>query len=194
MNLTKKRTTAKIIINQSIERHPVPILGIDYKVKIIYKNIRITELDIEGKIIKISLPNKYKKINNNEILDLAIEKMYEQIAKVEIERAMEKTRIMLKFAPEEYEIKKIKTLGNCKNGKITIHPEVVKYNRKVIDYIVLHQYCHLKYKNHCKSFIKMLEKYEPNFEKYENDTSLASQLKYKSFYDILESISLTLDK
>ena len=167
MNLVKRKTNLKIAVNSSIERHPVPVLGIDYRVKIIYKNIKITELDIEKKNIIISLPNKYKKIANHEILDLAIEKMYEQIAKVEIERAMEKTRIMLGFAPEEYEIAKIQTLGTCKNNKITINPEIVKYNRKVIDYIVLHQYCHLKFKTHSKSFYKMLEKYEPNYKKCE---------------------------
>ena len=133
----------------------------------VYKNIKITELDIEGKIIKISLPNKYKKINNNEILDLAIEKMYEQIAKVEIERAMEKYRIKLGIAPEEYEIKKINTLGKCEENKITIHPEIVKYNRKIIDYVVLHQYCHLKYKTHSKRFFDMLEKYNPDYKKCE---------------------------
>lgn len=167
MNLTKRKTSLKILTNSSIERHPVPILGIDYKVKIIYKNIKITELDVEKKTIKISLPNKYKKIQNVEILDLAIEKMYEQIAKVEIERAMEKTRIMLGFAPEEYEISKIKALGLCKNNKITINPNIVKYNRKIIDYIVLHQYCHLKYKTHSKVFYEMLEKYQPDYKKCE---------------------------
>ncbi len=167
MNIVKNKKMIKIMINKSTERHPVPILGIDYKVKIIYKNIRITELDIEGKIIKISLPNKYKKINNNEILDLAIEKMYEQIAKVEIERAMEKYRIKLGIAPEEYEIKKINTLGKCEENKITIHPEIVKYNRKIIDYVVLHQYCHLKYKTHSKRFFDMLEKYNPDYKKCE---------------------------
>ena len=167
MNLTKRKTSLKILTNSSIERHPVPILGIDYKVKIIYKNIKITELDVEKKTIKISLPNKYKKIQNVEILDLAIEKMYEQIAKVEIERAMEKTRIMLGFAPEEYEISKIKALGLWKNNKITINPNIVKYNRKIIDYIVLHQYCHLKYKTHSKGFYEMLEKYQPDYKKCE---------------------------
>ena len=167
MNLTKRKTSLKILTNSSIERHPVPILGIDYKVKIIYKNIKITELDVEKKTIKISLPNKYKKIQNVEILDLAIEKMYEQIAKVEIERVMEKTRIMLGFAPEEYEISKIKALGLCKNNKITINPNIVKYNRKIIDYIVLHQYCHLKYKTHSKGFYEMLEKYQPDYKKCE---------------------------
>ena len=167
MNLVKRTTNMKIYVNNSIERHPVPVLGIDYKVKIIYKNIKITELDVEGRIIKISLPNKYKKISNSEILDLAIEKMYEQIAKVEIERAMEKTRIMLGFAPDEYEIKEMKSLGKCENNKITINPQVVMYNRRIIDYIVLHQYCHLKYKTHSKGFMKMIEKYEPDYKKCE---------------------------
>ena len=168
MKIMTKKINLKITIEEAAERHPVPVLGIDYKVKIIYKNIKVAELDVEDKIIKISLPNKYKKANNEKILDMAIDKMYEQIAKVEVERAMEKTRILLGFAPEDYEIRKMsEELGRCEENKITINPEIVKYDRDVIDYIVLHEYCHLKYKSHCKSFIKMLEKYEPNYKKYE---------------------------
>ena len=168
MKIMTKKINLKITIEETAERHPVPVLGTDYKVKIIYKNIKVAELDVEDKIIKISLPNKYKKANNERILDIAIDKMYEQIAKVEVERAMEKTRILLGFAPEDYEIRKMsEELGRCEENKITINPEIVKYNREVIDYIVLHEYCHLKYKSHCKSFIKMLEKYEPNYKKYE---------------------------
>ena len=168
MKLMTKKINLKITIEETAERHPVPVLGTDYKVKIIYKNIKVAELDVEDKIIKISLPNKYKKANNERILDIAIDKMYEQIAKIEVERAMEKTRILLGFAPEDYEIRKMsEELGRCEEHKITINPEIVKYDREIIDYIVLHEYCHLKYKSHCKSFIKMLEKYEPNYKKYE---------------------------
>ena len=168
MKIMTKKINLKITIEETAERHPVPVLGTDYKVKIIYKNVKVAELDVEDKIIKISLPNKYKKANNEKILDIAIDKMYEQIAKVEVERAMEKTRILLGFAPEDYEIRKMsEQLGRCEENKITINPEIVKYDREVIDYIVLHEYCHLKYKSHCKSFIKMLEKYEPNYKKYE---------------------------
>ena len=168
MKIMTKKINLKIIIEETAERHPVPVLGTDYKVKIIYKNIKVAELDVEDKIIKISLPNKYKKANNEKILDMAIDKMYEQIAKVEVERAMEKTRILLGFAPEDYIIEKINDkLGKCEDKKITINPEIVKYDRNIIDYIVLHQYCHLKYKSHCKSFTEMLEKYEPNYKKYE---------------------------
>lgn len=168
MKIMTKKINFKITIEEVAERHPVPVLGTDYKVKIVYKNIKVAELDVEDKIIKISLPNKYKKENKEKILDMAIDKMYEQIAKVEVERAMEKTRLLLGFAPDDYEIRKMRNgLGKCENNKITINPEIVKYNRKIIDYVVLHQYCHLKYKKHCKSFMDMLEKYEPEFEKYE---------------------------
>ena len=167
MNIVKKNINLKIATNSSVERHPVPVLGIDYRVKIVYKNTKLTELDIENRTIKISLPNKYKKLPSKELLDLAIEKMYEQIAKVEIERAMEKTRIMLGFAPEEYEIEKMKVWGKCEDNKITINPGVVLYKREFIDYVDLHQYCHLKYKTHAKSFWKMIENYEPNYKRYE---------------------------
>ncbi len=168
MKIMTKKINFKITIEDSAERHPVPVLGVDYKVKIIYKNLKCAELNVEDRVIKISLPNKYKKENNEKILDLAIDKMYNEIAKVEVERAMEKTRLLLGFAPEDYKIKKLNNrLGKCEDGKIIINPEIVKYSREIIDYVVLHQYCHLKYKTHSKGFINMLEKYEPKYEKME---------------------------
>ena len=149
----------------AIEKSPVPLLGIEYKVKIVYKNIDITELDIRNKIIEISLPLKYKKIENTKILDLAIKKMYEQVAKVEIERAMEKYRLILGFAPDEYEVKNIKNLGEINDKTIIINPKIVTFSRDVIDYVVLYQYCRLKYKKHTKQFLNMLEKYSHNYLK-----------------------------
>ena len=167
MNKVKKLIKIKNNETIALEKHPVPVLGIDYKVKIVYKNIKVAELKVDNAIIKIELPNKYK--NNNEyILDLAIDKMYEQIAKVEIERAMEKTRLLLGFAPEDYDIKNMKKeIARCIENKITINPKIVMFHRNIIDFIILHEYCHLKYKTHSKNFYRMIEKYEPNFEEYE---------------------------
>ncbi len=167
--MIKTKKQIKVLTKNSIERQPVPVLGENYKVKIIYKNIKIAKIDIEEKTIKISLPNKYKNTENNLILDLAIDKMYEQIAKIEIERAMEKIRIQLKFAPDDYQIKDTKKeLGSYENNIITINPKIVMFSKKIIDYIVLHEYCHIKSKTHSKTFIKLIEKYEPNYILYDN--------------------------
>ena len=162
MNKVRVKGSLKVI-----ERHPVKVLGNDYRVKIIYKNIKIAALDIERDTIKITLQNKFKKVNNNQMLDFAIQKMYDEIAKVEIERAMEKTRIMLGFAPDDYKIERINTLGKCENKNIIINPDVVMYSREMIDYVVLKQYCHLKYKTKCKKYFELLEKYCKNYKKFE---------------------------
>lgn len=167
MNTTKTILKLKTQVNSGPERHPVPILGIDYKVKMTYKNVKFIQVDVAEKVINISLPNKYKKMANSEVLDLAIEKLYEQVANTEIERAMEKTRVMLGFAPEEYEIVKMRVMGKCENSKIMIDPDVVKYTRDLIDYVVLHQYCHLKFKTHSKGFYKLIAEYEPDYKTYE---------------------------
>ena len=94
-----------------------------------------------------------------------MDKMYEKLAEKEIERAMEKTRILTNIAPEDYKIVKMeKILAKCKEQNITISPEVAMFSRETIDYIVLHEFCHLKYKNHTKSFYNMLKTYMPNYE------------------------------
>ncbi len=165
MNIVRVKNNLK-----TIERHPVKVLGKDYRVKIVYKNVNVAELDIEFDTIKITLQNKFKKINNEQILDFAIQKMYDEIAKVEIERAMEKTRLMMGFAPEDYKIERINELGKNKDNIIIINPDIVMYSKDIIDYIVLKQYCHLKYKTECKKYFELLEKYCKNYKKYEKIT------------------------
>ena len=149
----------------------VKIFGKNYDVHVEYKNIKAPELNLrENYKIEIILPAKYKKVGNEQILKMSIEKMYEQIANTEIEDIMEKTRKMLGIAPEDYEIRKMeKTLGKCEDGKITIAPELMQYKREVIEYVVAHEFCHLKYKTHGKRFYQIIEKYISDYKKYERE-------------------------
>jgi len=170
--MLKTRVNQQIIYGvkeYAIEKDPVKILGRNFKLRLSYKNVKISELNVCGRDIQVYLPNKYKKMENSKILNLALDKMYEAIAKDEMERAMEKTRLMLGFAPEDYEIKKMHgKLAICSDDKkIIINPEIVKYEREIIDYIVLHEFAHLKYKTHSKKFYEIIKKYMPNYKKYE---------------------------
>ena len=148
----------------------VRILGEDFAINIRYKNIKTLTVDIEESAIKIELPNKYKKVEEKELLKVLVEKIYKIVAQREVERAMEKARIQLGFAPEDYKIEKIdNALGKCMQDKtIIINPEVVKYKPEVIDYVVLHEFCHLKYKIHSKGFYEMIRKCAPNYDKVIN--------------------------
>ena len=149
----------------------VKIFGKNYDIQVKYKNIKMPELNLEENYkIEIILPNKYKNIGNKQILEISIEKMYEQIANNEIENIMEKTRKMLGIAPEEYTILKMKdTLGKCVNGKIAINPELMQFKKEVIEYVVVHEFCHLKYKTHGKRFYEIIEKHIPDYKKCERE-------------------------
>lgn len=151
----------------------VKILGKDCSVNIRYKNIKTLTVNVEENSIKIELPNKYKKIEKEDLLKGLVEKIYNVVAEREIERAMEKTRISLGFAPEDYKVERMKnTLGKCMQDKtIVINPDIVKYKSEIIDYVVLHEFCHLKYKTHSKGFYEIMKQYAPDYEKYIREIS-----------------------
>lgn len=153
----------------NLNLRPIQIFGITYSLKVVYKNINVIECDLDNNVVKINLPKKYKKIDNETMTDILIDKLYTKIAENEIENIMEKTRLMVGFAPEDYKIVEMNgILAKCtEDKKILINPIIVKYQKEIIEYIILHEFCHLKYKNHTKSFYNMLEKYMPDYKKYE---------------------------
>jgi len=148
------------------ERNRIKIWGEEYPFEITYKYTKAPILTAEQEKIKVVLPAQYKKIDKTAIMQVLQEKLYEAIAEKEIENMMEKVRTQLKFAPENYEIKRMKnSLGKCIENTIVINPDIVKYRRKVIEYIILHEFCHLKYKHHTKKFYTLLQEYMPNYER-----------------------------
>lgn len=152
-----------------IRNEVIKLLGEDCKVKINYKNLKKPTLTVERKNITICLPNKYKKLNRDEILVKLIEKLYDLVAQTEIEAIMEKIRKKLGFAPEDYIIKRIENkMAECITEKkiIIINPNIVKYDKETIEDILIHQFCHLKYKTHSKKFNEMIIKNINNIKKY----------------------------
>lgn len=144
----------------------IKILGENFKLEINYENIKLPKLEVNEKVVNIAMPIKYKKVDCNDIVGILLEKMYERISIQEIEDIMEKTRIMLGFAPEDYEIKRMKnSIAKCdETKKIVINPDIVRHSRETIEYIILHEFCHLKYKTHAKGFYEMIKQYMPNYK------------------------------
>lgn len=147
------------------------ILGEEYSLNIYYKDINNAILNVENGKIVIILPLRYAEEDNTEQIKKMIDKMYYMVAEREVEAAMEKTRKMVGLAPEEYRIKKTKSVwGSCSsNRKITINQNLMMYSRKAVEYVVLHEVCHLKYMNHSKKFWEMVEKYMPDYKEAEKE-------------------------
>jgi len=54
--------------------------------------------------------------------------------------------------------------GSCTpKGTIILNPHLVKASRECIDYVILHELCHLKEHNHSPKFYRMLDKHMPDW-------------------------------
>lgn len=153
---------------QYIKISNIEILGQWFELKVAYKNVNISEVNFNKKEIKLILPLKYKNKDISKIINLVVYKIYEKIAREEVEIIMETIRTKLKFAPEDYRICLLKNgMAKCIEKQIIINPYIMQYDRETIKYIILHEYCHLKYKTHSKGFWKLVKIAMPEYQRYE---------------------------
>lgn len=179
MSILKHKNNKIIDLTKPVEIKTyltISVLGKNLNLNINYKKINVPELDIGEKEINIYLPARYKDAGTVEIVSEAIKKMYNEIAEIEIANSMEKIRVMLGFAPNDYAIKRMKDsfIKNNKDKTIVINPDIVKYNRKIIETSLIQAFCKTKYNENSKEYKNILTKAVEKYENYEYKV-----LKYK---------------
>jgi predicted metal-dependent hydrolase len=54
--------------------------------------------------------------------------------------------------------------GSCsKNGDIAYNWKIIMASNNLVDYVVIHELCHLKELNHSPKFWKLLDRYKPDW-------------------------------
>ena len=146
--------------NKSLNKNIIKVLGKAYTLQVIENKPRN----------KVYLKDNYiyfeVKENNNEVIQKLLDKFYKEIAKDEVYAAMEYIKSITGLSPKEIRIKKLKSAwGICSSKQyIYINQNLMAYSRHAIEYVCLHEVCHLKHMNHSKEFWKMVEKYMPDYK------------------------------
>lgn len=73
-----------------------------------------------------------------------------------------------KVQTPELQIRKMtKRWGSCTGkGKIILNPELIKAPKGSIEYVIIHEFCHLIHHNHTKAFYALQKKMMPDWEKW----------------------------
>lgn len=150
---------------QNLGYENITLFGKNYITHVNFKHIKSPEVNLNENSIEVILPTEYKNKDLYPIMQTITNKLYTCVAEKELDAILEKTRIMLGIAPENFELKQLNnSLGTVDGKDIYISPELFKYRKEIVEYIVAHEFCHLKYKTHSKNFYNMLAKYVPNYE------------------------------
>lgn len=155
---------------QYVDGEIFKVLGKDVVLNIAYEKILKTKFKFSRNKFIVALPSENEE-NSSKIVKKMIDEFYIKLAEKEVEKAMRKISMKVGIAPNSYKIKNLKsTWGNCSVlGNISINKYVVKYSRHAIEYVCLHEICHLQNMNHSKAFWNMVEKYMPDYKVAEQE-------------------------
>ena len=166
----------KVVNNQTYLT--VSVLGNSLKLNVKYTNISSIELNKKENEIDLFLPKFYKNIDNIDVINVAIQKLYNTIAETEVEYAMEIARHILKFAPEDYSIKRLNNeFYKCTKNKIIINPDIVKFNREIINTTIIQSFCKIKYKPNSVAYNQLLNNAMNEYEIYRKNENKFKKLK-----------------
>ena len=161
------RIKDEISVELSIPKRDSYINGVNF----INKNKDIIEkkiIDYEKKLREIKPKGTVKflgKLLSEKENNLTQEKMEEEGIKVLMNK-MKKWSEVIGVSPLKVRIKLLKTAwGICySNGNISLNIKLIKADPKIIDYVIIHELCHLIHHNHSKEFWNELKKYYPDYK------------------------------
>ena len=95
------------------------------------------------------------------------QKDIERLQKIVEENIYKYSKILGK-APKKVRIRDLKyAWGSCSSNKnISINLKLATKDERAIEYVVLHEMCHLIHMNHSKSFWNLVEKNMPKYKEY----------------------------
>ncbi|MEG0693096.1 MAG: SprT family zinc-dependent metalloprotease [Oscillospiraceae bacterium] len=166
---SQKNTKAKAYITgESFQ-----VLGESYKLQIVYDVIKRVHVMRNVDNLVAFVPLNFKENPNPDKIKLAIESFYKQMAIDEVNQSVNRMAERTGLKPTKVTIRKLnRSWGRCSSqGNISINQNIVMYSKEVIDYVVLHELCHLKHLNHSKDFWDLVSYYLPEYK------SISQQLK-----------------
>lgn len=104
---------------------------------------------------------------------LLLETWYLERARIKFAESLERNFSSferLGFSPPRIQIRKMKSRWGSLSamGILTLKPDLIRAPRDCIDYVVIHELCHLKYQNHSKEFYRLLDQVMPDWHKQKN--------------------------
>ena len=97
-----------------------------------------------------------------------LEKWYIHEAYQKLEEKVMKYSKIIRVSPREIKVRNYKTRwGSCDNkGRLTFNFHLIKAPHEIVDYVVIHELCHMIQPNHSKFFWNEVARFDPSFKNH----------------------------
>jgi predicted metal-dependent hydrolase len=118
----------------------------------------------------------YVKQLEDERIQQALRRFYYQQCKALVEKSIRSYQSNFKVKPRSFRITDSKTTwGTCDSKyQLTFNWRLAMAPQEVIDYVVVHEMCHMVHLNHDRSFWRLVGKIMPNYEQQETWLALSN--------------------
>ena len=139
--------------NKQDKEDETRILGLKYDIKI---NENYHDVTFDDGIIYVNSKNTLDKYINN---------LTKKIFREEVNKILE---IMPNIPEFTLKVRKMKSRwGVCNYVKktVTLNSELIKYERSIIDYVIVHEFSHFTHYDHSTAFWALVSTYYPDYKK-----------------------------
>ncbi|MEE1128427.1 MAG: SprT family zinc-dependent metalloprotease [Methanobrevibacter sp.] len=146
---------------KSGERHY--LWGLEYTLQLVSKeDLKKIVVDYDENIIYLPVPPRSKKETREKLLY----ELYRSELKQAIPPVLEKCSKIVGKKPSEIKVRNMKNWGNCRyhDKRITLNLKLAKKDPICLEYVMIHELCHLIEFNHGKKFKKLMDTYCPNWK------------------------------
>ena len=124
-------------------------------------NHNVKHVLVNENIIYLPIPKRSTIEKRKNILD----EFYRQELKMAIPEALDKCSKIVGRTPKSVTVRKMKNWGNCKqDGRITLNLNLAKKDKECLEYVMIHELCHLIEFNHGNNFKKLMDKFCPDWK------------------------------
>lgn len=135
-------------------------LGKNYRLKVICHKDRSVKL-LNGRLV-VALPDGSN--NPNKVID-ALTRWFRGRAEDKLREKVERYSKVLGVNPSSVTVKSFKSRwGSCHiNGDVQFNWKVIMAPTRIVDYVVVHELCHLKQHNHSPKYWKCVDQVFPDY-------------------------------
>lgn len=116
--------------------------------------------------IEIFIPNDLSNLQKEEYIKEAIKKYYTEIAKKDVEKWVKYYSNIIGVTYNSLRIKDQKTRwGSCSSKKnLNFNWRLIMFPQWIMNYVIIHELCHLVHLNHSERYWNLVGSYMPNFK------------------------------